>query len=104
MSARARSPWWRVIDWRVVLAVGVPAWYAAGALVVAHQARASSRPVSRPAPPPEPPPPAPVAPEPPPVLPGGVGPFTWFAVTAAAVDPRISPAVPLYPLPGPFVA
>jgi hypothetical protein len=109
MANRARPPWWRVIDWKVVLAVGVPAWYAAAAFVVVCEVKASSRPAPRaesplvePLPPFPPFPPHPPEPKPRPAAPGG--PFAWFAVTGAAIDPRIVPGIPAGPLPGPFVA
>jgi hypothetical protein len=106
MANRARPPWWRVIDWKVVLAVGVPVWYAAAAVVVVCDVKASSRPASRAETqkadslPPFPPPPP--EPEPRSAAPGGT--FAWFAMSAAAIDPRIVPGIPAGPLPGPFAA
>ncbi len=48
MSARPRSRWWRVIDWRVVAAAGVPVWAAVIGFVAWDKARAKARPAASP--------------------------------------------------------
>ncbi len=82
MTARPRGRWWRVIDWRIVAAAGVPVWAAAVGLVVWDKARHRLRPAepaavaAAPAPaekapaasPPAEARPAPAAPQPPPVV------------------------------------
>ena len=104
MATRDRRRWWRGIDWRVVAAVGVPVWYAAGAVVVAHQARASSRPplLSIPAPVEFSSSPADTADIP--TSKGLLGPMTWFTISTVAIDPRLFPGVPVPHQSGPFAA
>jgi hypothetical protein len=107
MAARARPPWWRVIDWRVVVAIGLPVWYAAGMLVIVGDIRASSRAASRPGSS-QPVPRSPLRAITESESPRGrsdatAGPVAWFALTAA-VDPRIVFGIGPNPPLGPFAA
>lgn len=97
MRNRERPPWWRLVDWRVVAAVGLPVWAAAGVVVLGPASRAA-RVEGPPAPSPLAVAPAGpdefVGPPKPPgeALPGG--PLLWFHLTHIAAIPNRSPAVP----------
>jgi hypothetical protein len=118
MSARNRTSWWRLVNWKLVALVGLPAWAVVGGGVYhAH----ANRPAATPAPP-EPPehpwhniPIGPghplycgedpaekfVGPPAPPADPvgegrsgGGFGPGLWFNVTMVAGLPAAQPGMP----------
>jgi hypothetical protein len=84
MRNRARPPWWRLVEWRVVAMVGLPFWAAAGGVALGHKSRPA------PAVTVAPPAVAPVEPSAPPVsLPGG--PLLWFHLAQAAAPSGVSP-------------
>lgn len=91
MRSRERPPWWRMVDWRVVAAVGLPVWAAAGGIAFGYKSRpaAAQRPAD--------PPPEFVGPPAPPAETSPGGPLLWYhlaaAVTPTAAAPRPDPTV-----------
>lgn len=109
----APRSWWRLVEWRVVAAVGLPVWAAVGGAVALHAPAGPEPPPSVTGPPPifenagplgdvlE----APRSVEEPPAPPAGpLGPLLWshlaFAgATGAGDQPGMPPPHPLFPAP-----
>jgi len=97
MRNPARRSWWRLVDWRVVLAVGLPVWGTAGAVVLGPKPRPAT---AGPSPAQVRPGPARVEPNgfvgppAPPAETGPGGPLLWSNLPFAAVVPNLSPALP----------